>query len=101
MTLGPSSDAVWTRRQDRRPMLQRSWGEELVVYDPLSGGTHLLDPVAAAVLDYLSASDGSAAAIARALMADFDASCEEDVLAAVTSTLAKLRDIDLVQTAAQ
>lgn len=77
--------------------MQRNWGNETVVYDPPSGDTHLLDPVAAAILDRLRTSDASATAIAESLLAEFNADSEEDVLAAVQAALAKLRDIGLVQ----
>ena len=63
----------------------------------MKSSTHLLDPVAAAVLNHLSASDAPAMAIAESLLAEFNASSEEDVLAAVRAALARLRDIGLVR----
>jgi PqqD family protein of HPr-rel-A system len=77
--------------------MYRTWGDETVVYDPLSGNTHLIDPVAAAVLDHLARSSGSVTALAGLLLGEFDADCEADVLAAVHAALAKLRDIGLVR----
>lgn len=100
MTAPTSPDPEWTRRRDRG-VLTRTWGDELVVYDSRSGSTHLLDPLSTAVLAYLQERDGSASAISRALLAEFDADSEEDALAAVRSTLAKLRDLNLVQPAAR
>ncbi len=78
-------------------LMQRTWGDETVVYDPLSGNTHLLDPVAAAVLDHLGDSEATATAIAEPLLAEFGAESEEDVLAVVRAALARLRDIGLVR----
>ena len=82
-----------------RGLMQRTWGNEVVVYDPRSGNTHLLDPVATAVLQHLNVSDRSAAAIAECLLTEFEADSEEDVLAAVHAALAKLQEIGLVQSA--
>ena len=82
-----------------RSLLQRTWDEEAVVYDPFSGSTHLLDPVAAAVLHTLSAGDGSVTSITQSLLAEFEADSEEDVLASVHASLAKLQDIGLARSA--
>lgn len=100
MTAQLSTDPVWSRRRDLG-VLQQTWGADIVVYDPMAGSTHLLDRLCAAVLEYLDERDGPASAIARSLRAEFEADSEEDVLAAVRGTLAKLHDIHLVQSAAQ
>lgn len=78
-------------------LMQRTWGDETVVYDPVSGNTHLLDAVATAILDRLSASDASATVIAERLRAEFETDSEEDALAAARAALASLRDIGLVR----
>jgi PqqD family protein of HPr-rel-A system len=89
-------DSNWALRL-RHSLMHRTWGDETVVYEPLSGNTHLLDPVAAAVLDHLGASDATATAIAESLLAEFGAESGDDVLAAVRAALARLRDIGLVR----
>jgi PqqD family protein of HPr-rel-A system len=81
--------------------MQRTWGDETVVYDPLAGSTHLLDPVAVAVLDALSVGCGSVTSITQSLLTEFEADSEADVLAAVQVALAKLRDIGLVQSSTE
>lgn len=81
----------------RHGLMHRTWGDETVVYDPLSGNTHFLDPVAAAVLAHLGTSDASTAVITDSLLTEFGAENEEDVLAAVSAALARLRDIGLVR----
>lgn len=89
---------IWSV-QLTRAMLRRIWDGEAVVYDPVSGSTHYLDSVAAAVLDRLSARPASAASVSRSLLAEFNADCEADMLAAVQDALAKLRQMDLIQSA--
>lgn len=51
------------------------------------------------MLDSLIAREGTAVAIASALMLEFEAENEDDVLAAVRAALAKLWDIGLAQPA--
>ncbi len=82
-----------------RAALRRTWDGEAVVYDPVSGSTHYLDPVAAAVVGRLSASPASAASVSRSLLSEFDAGGEADLLAAVQDALAKLRQMDLIEPA--
>jgi PqqD family protein of HPr-rel-A system len=81
-------------------LLLRRWDDQTVVYDPLPGSTHLLDPVASAVFDCLLDRGASAQGIAKLLAPDFDADAEEDVLEAVLGALAKLRAADLIHPAA-
>lgn len=78
-------------------LMQRTWGDETVVYDPLSGNTYLLDSIAAAVLDHLSAGAASACEIADVFLGEFETDSEEDALAAARAALASLRDIGLVR----
>jgi PqqD family protein of HPr-rel-A system len=78
----------------------RRWDGETLVYDPFPGSTHLLDPVSSAVLDCLITADSSAREIARTLVADFGTEAEQDVLEAVQAALARLREADLIRSAA-
>ena len=48
----PAIATRWTVSPPRQ-LLWRSWDEELVVFDPLSGDTHVLNPLAAEVLQVL------------------------------------------------
>ena len=90
----------WTLRR-RQSLSRRTWGDGAVVYDALSGSTHLLDPIAAAVLDCLWIRDRSTAAVAAAVRSEISEDNAEDVLEAVGVALAKLRDIGLVRSTAQ
>lgn len=81
-------------------LVLRRWDGETVVYDPLPGSTHRLDPIASAVLDCLIERDASALEISRSLAGDFGADAEEEVLEAVLLALAKLHHAGLIQTSA-
>lgn len=95
---GPLLESRWTLRH-RHSLWRRSWGDGAVVYNALAGSTHLLDPVAAAVLDCLWAGDRSGEAVATAVRCEFPEDIAEDVLEATHAALAKLRDIGLVRSA--
>lgn len=72
-----------------------SWdGEQFVLYNNLSGDTHLLDAAAIEVLNALQPGAADAAALAAALQLDADALPQLDAL------LADLRALDLVDRAA-
>jgi len=50
-----------------RPLRERRWGEESVVFDPYSGETHYLKPLASAIFRRVAAAGA----------VDFDALCSE------------------------
>ena len=91
-------ESLWCAARPAELELRR-WDGETVVYDPLPGSTHLLDPVASAVFDSLIGHDRSARDIATALAGEFEADAEEDVLEAVQAALARLRAADLIRSA--
>ena len=74
----------------------RSWGEENVAYDLLSGETHLLEPLSAELLRRLESGPNTSDELAAALAADFDFAPEDDVPALTATTLAKLRELGMV-----
>lgn len=49
------TDPPLSRLRARATLVWRTWGDEVVVYDPDSGDTHLLDTVGGAVLGCLQA----------------------------------------------
>ena len=81
----------------RERFLVRSWsGEEGVVYDTLSGDTHLLEPLA---LELLQRLQPGVARSARALLDDLANVVDDDgdaALAAVEQSLASLHRAGLV-----
>ncbi len=78
----------------------RCWDDEFVLYNNLSGDTHLIDPDSMAVLDFLRAGP----ATMEALLAFFSTGVEPDDLAALpetmTALLTQLKKLFLVQVTA-
>lgn len=58
------SNIKWKTRSDQS-LYVRSWGDEVVVYDGLSGDTHLLDSVAAKILLRLQHAPSDVGSLAR------------------------------------
>jgi PqqD family protein of HPr-rel-A system len=75
----------------------REWDGEAVLYNDLSGSTHLLDGAAIDVLQALQAAPLDAAALARRLAERFGASPDE-LAADIEDMLAELARLDLVET---
>lgn len=77
-------------------LVYRCWDDDAVLYNDLSGATHLLGPAALCVLETLRAGSADEAALAAALLADFeiDASLLSEELRCVLDSLARL---DLIE----
>ena len=91
-------ESSWSTRSERA-VLQRIWGGEAVIYDPVAGNTYYLDSLSTAVLGCLTGKPASAESVARSLQAKFDTDSEADFLAAVQEALAKFHDMNLIQPA--
>ena len=88
--------AVW-RVIPGQQLRHRSWdGEEFVLYNNLSGDTHLLDAAAIEVLSALRPGAADAARLAAALQLDDDPGSA----AMLDALLAELRKLSLVETTA-
>lgn len=88
--------AVW-RLVAGQQLRHRSWdGEQFVLYNDLSGDTHLLDAAAIEVLSALHGGAAGAAALAATLHLDADAGSA----AMLAQLLADLRQLFLVDLAA-
>ena len=66
-----TSSPIWRLAPGQR-LLHRCWDGECVLYNDLSGDTHLLDEFALAVLQYLQAGPQPAARLAAHFEFDFD-----------------------------
>ena len=90
---------MWSIATGQR-LAARCWDDEFVVYNNLSGDTHLIDPDSMAVLDFLRAGP----ATMDALLAFFSTGLAPDDLAALPETMAalltQLQRLFLVQAAA-
>ena len=82
----------------RDRLLVRSWsGEEGVVYDTLSGDTHLLEPLALELLQQLAAgAPRSASALLDELADLIEDTAPESALAAIEQSLESMRRAGLV-----
>ena len=80
----------------RERWASRSWVDEIVAYDLLSGHTHLLEPLSTELLRRLEAGPKTTDELAAALTADFDFAPEDDVPALTADALAKLRELGMV-----
>jgi len=74
----------------------REWDGEAVLYNDLSGGTHLLDGGAVEVLQALRPAPANAVALATALAGRFDCAADE-LPAVIEDMLAGLAGLDLVE----
>jgi PqqD family protein of HPr-rel-A system len=65
------SHAVW-RLIEAQSLRYRCWDEEAVLYNDVSGATHLLGPAALCVLEALRPGPASMAALASRLLDEFE-----------------------------
>lgn len=77
----------------------RHWGtgEECVVYNDLSGDTHLLGGQALHVLLALQSSPAAESAIAASLSAEFEFDTGSDIAADVAELLSELQELALIE----
>lgn len=76
----------------------REWDGEVVLFNDLSGNTHLLEGPALDVLHALQAQPGDIAALAQRLAPHFDLDEGADIAAVVGDLIAALARLDLVET---
>jgi|GEM_PF-1814058 PqqD family protein of HPr-rel-A system len=76
--------------------LIKTWGDEAVAYDLLSGDTHFLDPLSLAITRYLSGTARSGEEIADHLASNFDLPTDEHSLDYLHATLSRLEAIGLL-----
>ena len=86
---------IWRLAPGQR-LQYRCWDGECVLYNDLSGDTHLLDEFAFALLEQLEAGPQAAAQLAAAFELDADAPGEGAMLQTVLDDLAALFLIEAV-----
>jgi PqqD family protein of HPr-rel-A system len=74
----------------------REWDGEAVLYNDLSGSTHLLDGAALDLLQVLREGPADSAALAGLLAERFDAG-DDDLASLIDDMLANLARLDLVE----
>jgi len=75
--------------------LVKTWDDESVVYDLLSGDTHLLEPLASAVTRLLAEGARSREEVTRRIILEFDLTAES-VSEPIATTLTHLQRIGMV-----
>ena len=94
-----SSQVCW-RAIHYRSLLVEEWEDGFTVFQPDSGKTHFLNPVAMRILQTLHAApDGNLAedAIVADLLSWFETGSSPDVLAEVEMTLSHLDELGLIE----
>lgn len=74
----------------------RRWDDEAVLFNDLSGATHLLGLSAICVLDFLRTGPAHESALIAALGRQFEAG-EDELALEAGNTLAELQKLDLVE----
>ncbi|HEX8613370.1 MAG TPA: HPr-rel-A system PqqD family peptide chaperone [Telluria sp.] len=75
----------------------RQWDQEAVLFNDLSGDTHLLDADALALLLAVQAGASDLAALRTALRADDDPESEDEADAALQALIEQLASISLIE----
>jgi len=88
------ADVRWISEPSAR-FLCRSWDDEAVVYDTLTGDTHLLEPLAAELMTHLRQGEHTLQDTAQHLSDCFFFPVEDDILDIVESTLKRLESIGI------
>lgn len=87
---------IW-RIAPGQQLAYRGWDNEFVVYNDLSGDTHLLDGDAFALIEALRASPATIATLVTVCAGDVPADQLLDVTDTITALLAKLQHLFLVE----
>ena len=74
----------------------REWDNEIVVYDSRAGDTHLLDPLASAVLSLLQSSPQTSGTLVRMLIQELESPPDDDLRALTEAALVRLGNLGLV-----
>ncbi len=83
-----------------RELAWRQWQGELVVFNPISGATHLLDIASAEIFHALMAGSTRRGDLAGRLADLLEVDCDDGVRAATDRILARLDDLGLAEPAA-
>jgi PqqD family protein of HPr-rel-A system len=91
----PAGDR-WRVPPGPAPIVRR-WPEEFAVFNPLSGHTHFLDPVAGGLVDLLSRSEQSTETLRTRVAEWLELDADAALAANVDAMLARLADEGLVE----
>lgn len=75
----------------------RTWEDEFIVYNSLSGDTHLLGPAAAHILSRLQEAPSDAATLAESLTPLLQANFDGELVPEIEHLLADLGSLELIE----
>ena len=81
----------------RAPLLWREWGAESVVFNPDSGDTHLLDPLAAEALRRLESAPANVSVLIEHLTRVSNSSAASDLPETVEQMRRAFDDVGLIE----
>lgn len=93
------SQTKWQLKSNQTVTL-RSWDNEFVVYNSLSGDTHLVGPAAAEILAQLQRAPADVAALAGEMCRTWEVDATEEFALQLHEILADLRTLALIEEAA-
>ena len=79
------------------PLAIRSWGDDCMVFNPLSGHTHVLDYVGGLIVRTLCASELSGAELHQLIATELDLPPSDELAAQVDHVLAQLDENGLIE----
>ena len=97
--VAPDLGQIWClSRRDAPP--RHDWGDCVAVYNPVSGDTHLLDPVSGELLGAMAKNPQSAAALCQHVAHYLDIPNDASVATSVAQLLQHLDELGLIEPAA-
>ncbi len=96
LALDISGDTVW-KVSGAGKLHWRCWDGDYVVFNPLSGDTHLLDVVAGGVLMNILAGPSTTDALTRQAAAFLEVESGEDLLSYVKDIIVRLDGLGLIE----
>jgi len=86
-------DQVWRTY----PLIWKSWAEEYLIFNTVSGNTHLLTATAARALRLLENSPSTIGEIAKKFATDADVDIDDELIDQVATLVANLDNLGLVE----
>jgi PqqD family protein of HPr-rel-A system len=87
---------IWKIRHGSA-LLWRSWDDEFLVFDTVSGDTHLLDRVSGEALRSLESFPSSIAALSHRLGSTLELEPNQDLAGHIANLILRLKDLGLIE----
>ena len=92
----PSTAVQWKVGGDRQ-LIWRGWDDEHVVFDPLSGDTHVLNSIAAVALKFLQSRSLDCQTLSQCVARELELELDDDLSQHLQRLLAKFEDLGLIE----